>query len=455
MPAESAGAASGSGSAVISVSQLNRMVAGLIESGLPSIWVGGEISNLTRAASGHWYFTLKDAAAQVRCVMFRHKAQAVGFQPREGDRVEARGLAGLYQPRGDFQLGVEQLRRAGAGDLHQQFLRIRDRLLAEGLLAPQRKRALPAHPRRIGVITSAQAAALRDVLAVLRDRAPHIEVILYPSPVQGADAPGALIRALAAAARRAECDLLLLVRGGGSIEDLWAFNDEALARAIAASPLPVVSGVGHETDTTIADFVADLRAPTPTAAAVMVTPRRDELIGALAQTASRLARAAQRGLDTREQRLDLAGARLRPPSAQWALRAQTLERLAGRLHRAGLQRLDRGERRLDHAVARLRPPDWVAARQRLAADARRLALAIDRAMVSQTDRLEGMAQQLELVSPRAVLARGYAILQRADGAVVRRAAEVGEGEPLRAALAEGVLELTVRSSSPPGPRGLR
>lgn len=455
MAAEFSGEGAGRGGAVITVSQLNRMVAGLIESGLPSVWVGGEISNLTRAASGHWYFTLKDAAAQVRCVMFRHKAQAVGFQPREGDRVEARGLAGLYQPRGDFQLGVEQLRRAGAGDLHQQFLRIRDRLLAEGLLAPERRRALPAHPRRIGVITSPQAAALRDVLAVLRDRAPHIEVVLYPAAVQGADAPGALIRALSVAARRAECDLLLLVRGGGSIEDLWAFNDEALARAIAASPLPVVSGVGHETDTTIADFVADLRAPTPTAAAVLATPRRDDLLGALVQTAGRLGRAAQRSLDTREQRLDMAAGRLRSPSAQWALRVQALEGLAGRLHRAGLQRLDRSERRLDHAMARLRPPDWASARQRLASDVQRLTLAIDRALLGRTDRLQGMAQQLELVSPRAVLARGYAILQRADGSVVRRAAEVPAGEQLRAALADGALDLTVLSSSPPEPRGLR
>jgi exodeoxyribonuclease VII large subunit len=455
MAIEFPGEGTGSGNAVISVSQLNRMVAGLIESGLPSVWVGGEISNVTRAASGHWYFTLKDAAAQVRCVMFRHKAQAVGFQPREGDRVEARGLAGLYQPRGDFQLGVEQLRRAGAGDLHQQFLRIRDRLLAEGLLAPQRKRTLPVHPRRIGVITSPQAAALRDVLAVLRDRAPHVPVILYPSPVQGADAPAALIRALATAARRAECDLLLLVRGGGSIEDLWAFNDEALARAIAASPVPVVSGVGHETDTTIADFVADLRAPTPTAAAVMVTPRRDELLATLAQTAGRLARATGRAFDTREQRLDLAAARLRPPSAQWALRAQALEGLAGRLQRAAVQRLDRTERRFEHAVARLRPPDWMAARQRLASDTQRLAMAFDRTLAGRADRLQGLAQQLELVSPQAVLARGYAILQRADGSVVRRAGEVAAGEPIRAALAEGALELTVRSSSPPGPRGLR
>ncbi|MBU6271236.1 MAG: exodeoxyribonuclease VII large subunit [Betaproteobacteria bacterium] len=455
MPADFARDTPGSGNAVISVSQLNRMVAGLIESGLPSLWVGGEISNLTRAASGHWYFTLKDAAAQVRCVMFRHKAQAVGFQPREGDRVEARGLAGLYQPRGDFQLGVEQLRRAGAGDLHQQFLRIRDRLLAEGLLAPERKRPLPAHPRRIGVITSPQAAALRDVLAVLRDRAPHIEVILYPAPVQGADAPAALARALATAARRAECDLLLLVRGGGSIEDLWAFNDEPLARAIADCPLPVVSGVGHETDTTIADFVADLRAPTPTAAAVLATPRREDLLAALAQTAGRLGRATQRMLDTREQRLDMAAGRLRSPSAQWALRAQALEALVGRLNRAGRQALDHGERRLEHVQARLRSPDWASARQRLDAVARRLGLAAERVVASRADRLDGLAQQLELVSPRAVLARGYAILQRADGSVVRRAADVPAGEPLRAALAEGALELTVLSSSPPAPRGLR
>ena len=265
------------GAAPLTVSQLNRRVADLIESHCPPLWVVGEVSNFTRAASGHWYFSLKDVGAQVRCVMFRHRAQGVGFVPREGDRVELRGLPGLYQPRGDFQLGVEQMRRAGAGDLYQQFLRIRDRLRGEGLLEAERKRPLPTHPRCVGVITSTQAAALRDVLATLRSRAPHVAVVVYPSAVQGADAPEGLLAALGVAALRRDCDVLLLVRGGGSIEDLWAFNDESLARAIAASPIPVVSGVGHESDVTIADFVADLRAPTPTAAAAGGRPSAQRL----------------------------------------------------------------------------------------------------------------------------------------------------------------------------------
>ena len=245
----------------LSVSQLNRAVAALLERGLPPLGVVGEISNFTRAASGHWYFTLKDAGAQVRAVMFRGRAQGVGFVPREGDRVEVRALAGLYAARGDFQLTVEAMRRAGAGDLYQRFLQTKERLQREGLFEAERKRALPALPRAVGVVTSPQAAALRDVLTTLRRRAPQVPVILYPSAVQGADAPAGLLAALVAAGARGECDVLLLVRGGGSIEDLWAFNDEALARAIAASPVPVVSGVGHETDFTIADFVADARAP--------------------------------------------------------------------------------------------------------------------------------------------------------------------------------------------------
>nr|HPU52296.1 exodeoxyribonuclease VII large subunit [Burkholderiaceae bacterium] len=279
---------------VFSVSQLNRLVADLLETGCPPLWVSGEISNFTRAASGHWYFTLKDASAQVRCVMFRSRAQSVGFVPREGDKVEARGLPGLYQARGDFQLGVEQMRRAGDGDLYQQFLRIKERLLAEGLLESERKRVPPALPRRVGVVTSLQAAALRDVLATLRARAPQIPVVLYPTPVQGADAPASLVAALQTASRRAECDVLLLVRGGGSIEDLWAFNDERVARAVAACSMPVICGVGHETDFTIADFVADVRAPTPTAAASAAVPARNELLAQVAASAVRLAQRRER-----------------------------------------------------------------------------------------------------------------------------------------------------------------
>ncbi len=264
------GAAGSLSTPVIAVSALNRMAREALEAALPLLWVGGEISNLTRASSGHVYFTLKDASAQVRCAMWRNRAQLLAFRPENGMRVEARALVTLYEARGDYQLNVEALRPAGIGNLFEAFNRLKARLAAEGLFDPDQRRPLPRFPRAVGIVTSLQAAALRDVLVTLRRRAPHLPVVLYPAPVQGADAAARLVAAVRDAGRRAPqdgIDLLLLVRGGGSIEDLWSFNDEALARALRACPLPVVCGVGHETDFTIADFAADLRAPTPTGAA--------------------------------------------------------------------------------------------------------------------------------------------------------------------------------------------
>ena len=428
---------------ILSVSELNRAVASLLERSVPPLWVRGEISNFTRAASGHWYFTLKDAGAQVRAVMFRGRAQAVGFVPREGDRVEVRALAGLYQPRGDFQLGVELMRRAGAGDLFQQFLRIKERLREEGLLDEARKRPLPPLPRRIGVITSPQAAALRDVLTTFAARAPQVSVVLYPTPVQGADAPARIIAALQSAVRRADCEVLLLVRGGGSIEDLWAFNDETLARAIAASPIPVVCGVGHETDFTIADFVADLRAPTPTAAATLAVPHRDALLAQLDQLLSRLVRAERRLRETREQRLDSATRLLRSPAAYLTARGQALQGLAQRMAAAARAALHPPAVRLARAVPRLRGPDIDARQRALRTLEERLAIAQTQALARRAERVEALAQQLRLVSPSAVLERGYAIVQRADGEVVRRAAQVRHGERLAVRLAEGGLRVDV------------
>jgi len=427
----------------LSVSQLNRAVAALLEHGLPPLGVVGEISNFTRAASGHWYFTLKDAGAQVRAVMFRGRAQGVGFVPREGDRVEVRALAGLYAARGDFQLTVEAMRRAGAGDLFQRFLQLKEKLQREGLFDAERKRALPALPRAVGVVTSPQAAALRDVLATLRRRAPQVPVVLYPSAVQGADAPAALLAALAAAGARGECDVLLLVRGGGSIEDLWAFNDEALARAIAASPVPVVSGVGHETDFTIADFVADARAPTPTAAAALAVPARHELAERAGALARRLAHAWTRASDAREQRLDTAARLLRSPSAYRAARAQALASAAARLAAAMRASVAAARWRLARDATRLRAPGAAAASERLAGLARRLARA--QAVLAQrgAQRLDALGHKLVLVSPDAVLARGYAIVRRADGAVLRRALDAAEGERLDVRLSDGALDVTV------------
>ena len=433
---------------ILTVSQLNRTVSGLLERSLPLIWVGGEISNLTRAASGHWYFTLKDASAQVRAVMFRGRAQGVGFVPREGDRVEVRAVVTLYEARGDFQLNVEAMRRAGSGDLHRQFLELKAKLDAEGLFDPARKRALPRLPRVIGVVTSPQAAALRDVLTALARRAPHVPVILYPAPVQGAEAPALLRRALAQAIARRECDVILLVRGGGSIEDLWAFNDEALARDIAASPIPVVAGVGHETDFTIADFVADLRAPTPTAAAELAAVERAELLADVADWIDRASRLIDRNIGRAAQRLDLAMARLRPPSVQWRVRAHRLAMLETRLSSALREGLVRKRLVTDRLHARVRPPSVAAAGVRIEALSGRLIQAARRRVEAADQRLRSQRQSLELVSPLAVLARGYAIVQDSAGRVLFDEDGLAAGDGLQIRLARAEVQAAVIRAQP-------
>src|SRR5574340_462515 len=267
---------------VISVSELNRSARQILEQRLPLLWVAGEISNFTQAASGHWYFSLKDDKAQVRCAMFRMKSQYLDWLPENGMQVEVRAQPTLYEPRGEYQLAVENMRRAGLGALYEAFEKLKGRLEKEGLFAAARKKALPAFPRRIGIITSPAAAALRDVLTTLRRRMPNIPVLIYPVPVQGEGAAQKIAAAIQLAGQRRECDVLILCRGGGSIEDLWAFNEEVVARAIAACEIPVICGVGHETDFTIADFAADRRAPTPTAAAELATPHRADLLQRLA-----------------------------------------------------------------------------------------------------------------------------------------------------------------------------
>src|SRR6476661_5396354 len=320
--------------AVLSVSALNQAVARLLERSIPLAWVSGEISNFTRAASGHWYFTLKDDAAQVRAVMFRGRAQYAGFMPREGDRVEVRALVTLYAPRGDYQLNVEAIRRAGLGNLYEAFLRLKEKLAAEGLFDPARKRPVPVFARRIGIVTSPQAAALRDVLTTLRRRAPHVDLVLYPTPVQGDGAAQKIAQAIATASLRAECDVLLLCRGGGSMEDLWSFNHEAVARAIAGCTMPVISGVGHETDFTIADFAADLRAPTPTAAAEMAAAPRADWLASLEGTAREMQRVMRRRLSDTSQSLDWLSHRLVSPAAYAAHQRLKLQGMQLRLAHA-------------------------------------------------------------------------------------------------------------------------
>ncbi|TXL66248.1 exodeoxyribonuclease VII large subunit [Zeimonas arvi] len=433
---------------ILTVSELNRAVAGILEQSLPVVRVEGELSNVVRAASGHWYFSLKDASAQVRCVMFRGRARNVDFSPRDGDRVEVLALATLYEARGEFQLNVEAMRRAGAGDLYRRFLELKDRLQREGLFEAARKRPLPAHPAAIGIVTSPQAAALRDVLTTLRRRAPAIPVVVYPTQVQGAEAPAQIATAIGRAGSRRDCEVLLLVRGGGSIEDLWSFNDERVARAIAACPLPVVVGVGHETDFTIADFVADLRAPTPTAAAELVAPDRRELARGALRLAQRLQMAMRRRLDRAAQRLDTGTRLLRPPSAQWRDRARRVVALSQRLAAAGnAQRLRRAGA-LDRLAARMRAPRADLARQRLEALERRLASAVRETLAQRGRRVDAAAAALALVSPQAVLDRGYAIVSSPDGTVLRDAARARPGDPLSVRLASGRLDATVTASHP-------
>jgi exodeoxyribonuclease VII large subunit len=306
---------------VLTVSELNRMARRALESALPLLWVEGEVSNFTAAASGHWYFSLKDASAQVRCVMFRGRNQYAGFVPANGEHVEIRALPSLYEARGEFQLGAESIRRAGAGRLYEAFLKLKAKLEAEGLFDPDKKRALPGFPRCLGIVTSPRAAALQDVLTALERRMPGLPIIIYPTPVQGQGAGAQIAAAIRQAGRRRECDVLLVCRGGGSLEDLWAFNEEAVARAIAICPIPVVSGVGHETDFTLADFAADLRAPTPTAAAELASPEQGALSLQLDRLAIQMRQNSARLLHNQMQQLDYlarqaaASVRADPPPA--------------------------------------------------------------------------------------------------------------------------------------------
>lgn len=437
-------------SPVLTVSELNRMARRALESQLPLLWVEGEISNFTRAASGHWYFSLKDDQAQVRCVMFRGRNQFADFTPANGDHVEIRALPTLYEARGDFQLGAEAIRRAGAGRLYEAYLKLKARLEAEGLFDAARKRPLPRLPRTLGIVSSPQAAALRDVLTALARRLPGLAVILYPAPVQGQGAGARLAAAIQAASARAECDVLLVVRGGGSLEDLWSFNEEIVVRAIAAATMPVVSGVGHETDFTLADFAADLRAPTPTAAAELASPLREELLAGLVTQARRLVNAQARRLHDTGQRLDFLSRRLVHPAEQLRARQAALGQLAGRLQRAADALQQRRQLRLDSLQARLASPTQTLQmhRQRLATLTDRLARAHSAHTTRQHLTLARLATSLAHLDPQRVLARGYSLVQRADGTVVQDSGALLAGEALELRFHTGRARATVVSIQP-------
>ena len=415
---------------VLTVSELNRMARRALESQLPLLWVEGEVSNFMRAGSGHWYFSLKDANAQVRCVMFRGRNQFTDFTPVNGDHVEIRALPSLYEARGEFQLGAESIRRAGAGRLYETFLKLKAKLEAEGLFDPAKKRPLPRFPRCLGVVTSPQAAALHDVLTALSRRAPALPVILYPTPVQGAGAGAQIAAAIRAAGARAECDVLLVCRGGGSLEDLWAFNDEAVARAIAASPMPVVCGVGHETDFSLADFAADVRAPTPTAAAELASPAQQELLQQLDHLGRQLAHHLARRQHNEMQRLDYLARRLVHPTEQLRRQQRTVSQLAQRLHHATRARLTREQLRIAQLDQRLVTPLHAVRReqQNLASLGARARRALEASAARRQLNLARLASSLGHLNPEGVLARGYSIVQLENGAVVQDAATLLAGD---------------------------
>ncbi len=442
---------------VLTPSQLNTLARDLLESAFPLVWVEGELGNITRPGSGHLYFTLKDARAQVRCAMFKPKSQWLKFVPREGLKVLGRGRLTLYEARGDYQLVFDHLEEAGEGALRRAFDALKARLEAEGLFDAGRKRPLPAWVRRLAVITSPTGAAVRDVLSVLSRRLPLLDVDVLPSLVQGESAAAQIADLLRRAGADGRYDVVLLARGGGSLEDLWAFNDERLVRAIAASPVPVVSAVGHETDFTLADFAADVRAPTPSVAAELLVPDRRDLQARLRTLQARAGSLQRQRLRQAMQRADRAALRLQAQSPQARLRLlrQRQDALLHRLQGQWRERLQQRQAQLRHASAVLRAHHPARRLLQLQARLQRLQArpqaAIARVLQRDQLQLRALARSLEACSPLATVARGYSILTRADdGRLVQSMTQAAPGERLHARVRDGVLVLSVEAASPDG-----
>ncbi|NOU24736.1 MAG: exodeoxyribonuclease VII large subunit [Methylotenera sp.] len=391
---------------ILTVSELNRLANQVLTQSFPLFWVSGEVSNLTRAASGHWYFSLKDTHAQVRCVMFKGRNSYLDWAPKEGDKVEARCTVTLYEARGDFQLTIEYLQRAGLGMLFEAFEKLKAKLQHEGLFDASLKKPLPTQPKKIGIVTSPDAAALRDVLTTLKRRMPSIPIVIYPTPVQGKGAASQIADAIQVANERAECDVLIICRGGGSIEDLWQFNEEIVARAVAECSIPTISGVGHETDFTICDFVADVRAATPTAAAELVTPSRDNLINALSQLNQQLMRTMQYQLNQREQTLDYLSRRLISPLQLIEQQKSQLSQLNYRFNNAIHLQIQHKQ----HDLLRL-------------------------------------SQNLTHLNPQAVLTRGYAFVQNKLGEIVTSSQQLNEKDQVKLTFGRGSAEATINKTS--------
>ena len=445
----------------ISVTELNRRAKRLLERGLMGLWIEGEVSNLARPASGHLYFSLKDSGAQVRCAWFRQRQRTRGDQIANGEQVLVYGRVSLYEPRGDYQVIVDRVELAGEGALRRQFERLKRKLSDEGLFDAELKRELPRLPRQIGIVTSPSGAAVRDVMSVLGRRFPAVPVVLYPTAVQGTAAAGEIVAALAKATERRECDVLIVGRGGGSLEDLMAFNDEAVARAIHACPIPVISAVGHEVDVTIADFVADCRAPTPSGAAELAVPEQEEWQRALSDSSRRLARSITRHLEENAQTLDWLTRQLAAQSPQRRLEQQRLKlgALQTALRAAAQRDILLRMRRLDGAAARLRraSPEVQLRdlRARMLALNHRLPTAARASIDRHHARLRVAARALNAVSPLATLERGYSVTTDRAGHILSTATQVVEGDSINTRLSEGSVEATVTkvlADSGPGDR---
>ena len=436
---------------IYTVSGLNREVGQLLAHGLPLLWVEGEISNFTAPASGHWYFTLKDRDAQLRCAMFRGRQNGTRFKPANGQHVAVRGRVGLYEPRGEYQMTVELMEEAGQGALQRAFEQLKQRLAAEGLFDIGRKRPLPTLPRRIAVITSGTGAALRDILHVLQRRFPLAQVLLLPVPVQGTAAAPAICAALDSLSTRSDCQVVILARGGGSIEDLWAFNEETVARAIHRCALPVVSGIGHETDFTIADFVADVRAPTPSAAAQLVSPDQQSLLQQLGAQLARLRLGMQRQLSHATQHHAAAARRLQQthPGTRLHQQAQRLDELEQRMRLALGHSVRESQQQLAAVTARLQRVNAGQVVAQLTQRCTQLAQHLRRGMIDTLNhcnqRLALAQRALDAVSPLAVLGRGYALVVTPEGQLIRQAVSLHVGDALDIRLADGRVQAIVHS----------
>lgn len=435
---------------IYSVSQLNREAKRLLATHFLNLRVEGEISNFSAPSSGHWYFTLKDNQAQIRCAMFRGQQQRLGFKPNNGDLVIVSAQVSLYEPRGDYQLVVERMEQAGDGALRLAFERLKLKLLNEGLFDTERKQTLPLIPRQIAVITSPSGAAVHDILTVLKRRFPAIPVVIYPVAVQGDNAKFEISAALHAANQRSEADVIILARGGGSLEDLWAFNEEIVARAIAASKIPVISGVGHEVDVTIADFVADLRAATPSAAAERAVPNQQDWLQAFEDQEQRLRQILQRTLNDQRQRLNWLskGLQTQHPGQKLQRNAQRLDELEQRLTQAVQHRLRHNSQQLQlsrQSLLQHQPSNQIA-RHRLALShfQQRLETAIRHKLQGLKQQQASIGQTLHAVSPLATLDRGYAIVQRSDQSVVKSTAHIAIGDRLNIRVAQGEIEAEVK-----------